>query len=201
MNIAITGSIGSGKSQVATLLAKLARAEHKDTDDTCRRLLEHGQQGYRQVVAKWGQRFLDDQGDIDRARLRTEVFNDTEIRKQLEAILHPLVRKDIQVLFTHCAQTDKMLVVEIPLLFETGWHKDFDFCVTVIAPPEAVVERVVARDGVSAEQVQKVLSAQMNVAEKAKQSDWVIDNSATLAEMRSQVVALYENLKEKQQGE
>lgn len=201
MIIAITGSIGSGKSQAAALLAELAEAEHSDTDDICRQLLERGQPGYREVVSKWGRLFLDDEDEIDRAKLRTAVFNDTETRKQLEAILHPLVRNNIRVLYAHCAQADRILVVEVPLLFETGWHRDFDFCVTVTAPLEAVIERVVKRDGISVEQVQKILNTQMDVAEKIKRSDWVIDNSATLAEMRSQVVALYDNLMEKREGD
>lgn len=201
MNIAITGNIGSGKSRVAALLVELAEAEHRDTDDICRKLLEHGQPGYNEVVSKWGQRFLDEGGEIDRAELRRTIFNETEIRRQLEAILHPLVREYLQSLFEQCTREGKMLVVEVPLLFETGWHNDFDYCVTVTAPLEEVVERVVKRDGVPADQIRKILAAQMDIAEKVKLSDWVIDNSGSFVKMHTQVVALYKNLKEKQEGD
>lgn len=198
MIIAITGSIGSGKSRVAALLVELAEAEHRDTDDICRELLEHGQSGYNEVVNKWGRRFLDYRGEIDRAELRKTIFNEPEIRRQLEAILHPLVREYLGPLFEQCNREGKMLVVEVPLLFETGWHNDFDYCVTVTAQPDEAVARVVKRDGVPADQVRKILATQMDIAEKVKLSDWVIDNSGPITKIRTQVVALYKILKEKQ---
>lgn len=201
MIVAITGSIGSGKSKVASLLVEQTEAEHRDTDAICRHLLERGQPGYLQVVAQWGQRFLDAQGEIARTCLRKAVFNDPEIRKRLEDILHPLVRDSLQKSFVDCRRTNRFLIVEVPLLFETGWHTDFDMCVAVIAPTETVIKRVVERDGIAAEQVQQILAVQLDMAEKARLADWVIDNSGSIDKVAEQVDALAQHLKAKQQDE
>lgn len=197
MKIAITGSIGSGKSLVASLLVKILSAEHLDTDEICRQLLQKDQPGYRQVVNLWGKRFLDDLGEIDRGCLRTVIFADAEIRMQLEAILHPLVRQYLQALYENCRHSGQIMVVEVPLLFETGWQADFDICVVVVAPSDSVVERVVQRDGVPLVQIQQILAAQLDVHEKMRLADWVIDNSGSIDDLHDQVSELSIFIQEK----
>lgn len=194
MIVAITGCIGSGKSFVARHLATLLQAEHCDTDQVCRRLLEKDEAGWRGVVEHWQKRFVDDNGTIDRVKLRRQVFDDIEVRETLERILHPLVRQYLHELEGRCRQEDTSLVVEIPLLFETAWQDHFEKIVTVAAQPEQCLERVVARDKVSREQARKALEAQMDIAEKMRRSHYVIDNSRTIAETTLQVEELSRKL-------
>lgn len=194
MIIAITGSIGSGKSGVAGYLAEISKAEYFDTDAVCRDLLEKNQPGWRSVVDKWGNRFVEGDGSIDRSSLRIAIFEDERLRRELEDILHPHVRKAVNHLFEKKNGQEQMLIVEIPLLFEVGWQDDFDCIVTVFAEREVCVQRVMARDAVPAEQAEKVYDSQMDIHEKMNRSDCVIDNSTSLKNMQRQVEDLYRDL-------
>jgi dephospho-CoA kinase len=197
--IAVTGTIGSGKSVVADHLASLLQAEHCDADELCRELMEKDKAGWQQVVARWGDRFLDGSRSIDRVKLREAVFSHTDVRQELEAILHPLVYSHITVMKEKCQENDTALVVEIPLLFETGRQEDFEYVVTVYARPECCIERVMARDSVSREQAMKALDAQMDIDTKVRGSHYVIDNSASPAQTRTQVEDLGRKLLLEQQ--
>lgn len=199
--IAVTGSIGSGKSIVARELASLMDAEHCDTDLICREMMEKGQEGRRQVVALWGRRFLNDDDSIDRTKLREAIFNDSSIRQGLEEILHPLVREYLHGLIQSCRQTGKPLVIEIPLLFETGWQDEFDVTVNVSAQNHQCIDRVMKRDMVTREQAVKALEAQMDMEEKNRRSHYVIDNSGSMEKTLFQVAALKSDLQRKQDHE
>ena len=194
MIVAITGNVGSGKSVVARYLVDLTGAMHCDTDLVCRNLLEKDQPGWIEVISQWGKRFLTQDGDIDKKRLRTAVFEDDMIRHELEGILHPLVHEDVTNLIARCRSERKLLIVEVPLLFEVGWQQDFDYVVTVSAEQREAVERVVTRDNVSAEHVEKILNTQMNITDKAQCSDFVIDNSGSLENTYAQVDLLKEQI-------
>lgn len=176
MIIAVTGVIGSGKSYVAAELAKALAADRCDTDEVCRDLLRCGEQGWQGVVDKWAGLFLDESGSIDTVKLRQAIFDEPKIRKSLEKILHPLVRIHVEELQKKSIRSGRDLIVEVPLLFEVGWQGDFDVVVTVSAPRDICLERVVKRDGVSVEQALKSLEAQMDVEEKARRADYVVDN-------------------------
>lgn len=199
MIIAVTGTIGSGKSFVARHLTSLLRAEHCDADELCRELMEKDKAGWKQVVARWGDWFLDGNRAIDRVKLRGVVFNDTAVRQELEAILHPLVYSSITAMKEECRKNDRALVVEIPLLFETGRQGEFEYVVTVYAQPECCIERVMARDSVSREQAIKALDAQIDIDTKVKGSHYVIDNSASPAQTLTQVEDLSRKLQMMQQ--
>jgi len=194
LNIAVTGNIGSGKSVVARELAVRLGAEYCNADLVCRELLEKDAPGWKAFVHRWHSRYLDDEGNIDRVALRRAIFADGQLRSELESILHPLVRQRLQELMRQCRHQQKHLVAEIPLLFESGWQHEFDRVVTVYAGPEISIRRVVARDGVSRQQVQRALAVQMDIDEKAKSSDYVIDNSQTLERTLSAVDAVVGDL-------
>lgn len=189
MNIGVTGSIGAGKSFVAEILTELSGGVSIDTDQVCKELLMKNGPGYEGVVRKWGTRFLvKENSEIDRAKLRETIFHDSTIRKDLENILHPLVRENIKI--AKKKLHGKLLVVEIPLLFETGWHEDFDNSLLVVAEHEVCLKRVMDRDKVGIEHVEKILDVQMSTEEKRKLADYVIDNSGEPAETRKQVEKL-----------
>jgi dephospho-CoA kinase len=196
--IAITGNVGSGKSMVASYLAEISGAMHCDTDRVCRDLLEKDKPGWIEVKKVWGNHFLNNDGSIDRKRLRTAVFEDTTTRRELENILHPLVQDYVIDLIDSCRNSQTLLIVEVPLLFEVGWQHRFDFVVTVIAEQRDVVERVVLRDTVSPSHVEKILNSQMDLADKAQCSDFVIDNSGSIENTYAQVDLLKEQIISKQ---
>jgi dephospho-CoA kinase len=188
--IAITGNIGSGKSVVARYLTELCGAMHCDTDLVCRNLLEKDQPGWVELTKRWGKRFLDQGGNIDRKSLRAAVFNNEETRRELESILHPHVHAHVTNLIQNCRRNQRLLIVEVPLLFEVGWQNDFDYVVTVSAEQRDTVARVVTRDNVPAEQVEKILNTQMSITDKAQCSDFVIDNSGSLGNTYAQIELL-----------
>jgi len=195
MNIAVTGSIGSGKSVVARELGVRLAALYCDADQLCRELLEKDAPGWQQFVLRWQDRYLDADGNIDRTALRLKIFADDGMRRQLENILHPLVRGRLQELMGQSRRRGKHLVAEIPLLFETGWQHQFDRVVTVYAEPEVCIRRVMARDGVSSRQARQALDAQMNIEKKVNKADYVVDNSETMEKTLLQVEALSRDLK------
>jgi len=195
MNIAITGTIGAGKSTVAVILAALLPAARLDTDLICRRLLQVGEAGWRGLRQIFPSHFFADNGELRRAELRQAVFFDDERRRQLEGVLHPLVEAEVSQALN--AASDGFLLVEVPLLFEVGWPRRFDAVVTVYIPEAAGIERVIARDKVSAAQVEKIMAAQLPAAAKAAKADWVIDNRGDITSSFIQASWLAHRLRER----
>lgn len=181
MIIAVTGGMGAGKSTAAELLGKLLEYDVLDADILCRNLLQPHMPGWQGVRKKWGDRFFDLSGNIDRPALRKALFADSVVRQGVERILHPLVRQEIMRLAAEKRLRLTGLVVEVPLLFEAGWQDDFDWIVVVYAGPECCVERIVRRDRVSPEAGRAAMSTQIPLEEKALRADSVIENSGPLA--------------------
>jgi dephospho-CoA kinase len=196
MNIAITGTVGSGKSGVAGILAGQMRIQSLDTDVLCRKLLEKGQAGWNDLIERWGDTFLDENGDLDRVRLREVAFSEPEVRKGLEQILHARVREAVSMCMQSAAKEHIHLLVEVPLLFEAKWQSDFDHVVTVYAPSGICIDRTVQRDSVSREQAESILALQLSPEEKAERADSVIDNSGVWGATVLQVSLLSRKLQE-----
>lgn len=194
MNIAVTGTIGSGKSRVVSLMGGLLQVDPVDADAICRELLEPGAPGWRQVRSLWGERFLNPDGAIDRVALRKGVFGSPQIRRGLEDILHPLVRERIAVRLEDGKASDAWLLAEIPLLYEVGWAEAFDLVVAVYTPAAVSIQRTALRDAVAASQVEAILSLQMVPEEKAGRADYVIDNSSTWSSTVVQTMAFVRKL-------
>ena len=181
MNLAITGSIGSGKSTVARMLANILGGEYLDSDQLCRQLLQPEQAGYAGCLQRFGSRYLRPDGALDRPQLRRAVFADDSVRQALEGILHPLVRERIAQRSSACAASGNILVAEVPLLFETGWQDDFSCTVLVHVGRNLLFDRVGKRDGLSASEMERVLALQLPVAEKIALADYALNNSGTFA--------------------
>jgi dephospho-CoA kinase len=195
MLIGITGTIGTGKSAVATLLGRELEAPVYSADQVCRDQLVVGQPGYRHFVEHFGATFLErPEGPIDRVRLRQAIFADEAVRRELEAILHPLVRREL-LSAGRAAGGTRWVVAEVPLLFESGWHDDFDFTVCVDAPRQQVFKRVTARDSVPAEQIERIMAAQLPAEQKRSQADWLIINDGDRAALKAQVARLADFLR------
>ena len=136
--VALTGGIGSGKSTVADILEELG-ALVIDSDLLAREVIERGTNGYDQVLARFGDSILRD-GEIDRSALGNIVFSDVAARKDLEGIIHPLVRERAEKIASRAG--DRVVVNQIPLLFETKGSERFDFVISVEADEEIRKKRL-----------------------------------------------------------
>jgi dephospho-CoA kinase len=183
IRIALTGSIGMGKSTVANMFAR-AGVPVFDADAVVRRLQGSG----GGLVEKIGALFPGCVrcGTLDRACLAEIVLSDPEKLALLEGIVHPAVRGARET-FVVEHKDAPALVFEIPLLFETGGEREFDKVVVVSAPAEVQLGRVLQRPGMTTEKLQAILARQMPDAEKRRRADFVVDTGTDLSTTESQV--------------
>lgn len=195
LKIGLTGGIASGKSTVAAMFVELG-ARLIDTDVIARQVVAPGGPVLQSIVNVFGPEVLDASGELDRRRLREHIFQDHEARNQLNAIVHPAVRSQVQAELESIAQDDPeaVVLVDVPLLFETNAEKLYKAVVVVYVPPQMQVQRLMARDGVSQEAAEQSLEAQIPLEEKRKKAQFVVDNSGSLQETRKQVRAVWQTL-------
>lgn len=188
--LAVTGSIGCGKSSVMRLLEQRGYV-CASADQISRSLLEAGTETYAAVVSHFGPGVAGVHGSIDRKALGRMVFSDPARRKVLEEILHPAIeRRALEFFSDQLARNNFKLAYEVPLLFEAGLEKrGFGRILLVTAAQEVRIERIMERDGLSAEEVLKRMRAQLPEEIKIPQSDVVIDNSSDLASLAAQLDA------------
>lgn len=184
--IALTGSIGMGKSTVAAMFAE-AGIPLFDADAEVRRM-----QGYGgSLVEEIGQRFPGTvvDGAIDRDRLASYVLADRDELAALELIVHPAVMK-ARERFIDDHRGAPALLFEIPLLYETHGEGAFDQVIVVSAPREVQRERVLSRSGMTVEKLDQILARQMSDEEKRERADFVVDTGGSLDETRAQVARI-----------
>ncbi|MGQ9723798.1 MAG: dephospho-CoA kinase [Tepidimonas sp.] len=174
LRIGLTGGIGSGKSTVAATLADLGAAVI-DADAISRASTAAGGAAIDAIRRTFGDAFITPAGALDRDRMRTLVFADALARARLEAIVHPIVRTEIERQVAAC--TADTVVLDIPLLIESfAWREHCDRIWVVDCSPETQIRRVMARNGWSREQVQAVLARQATRAQRLAAADVVIHN-------------------------
>ncbi len=184
--VAITGAIASGKSRCARHLSNRFGLAVIDADTIGRQLIEPGSATYDRLRALLPKRFFQDNGTLDRRRLRAAIFADHDLRLRLERLLHPAIRNVIR---QRLAATPSPCLVEVPLLFEAGWQEDFDRVVVVYACAAQRFRRLQERDRLDERQALAAQAAQARptLERKALAADHVIDNSgpwsATLLEL------------------
>lgn len=171
--LGLTGSIGMGKSTAAGMLRRL-RVPLFDADAAVHRFLGPGGAAVRQVEAEFpGVRGAD--GAIDRRRLGQRVFGNPPALRRLEAILHPMVRRaERRFVAAAWARRERLVVLDIPLLYETGAPERCDRVMVVSAPARVQRERVMRRPGMTAERYAAILRAQMPDREKRRRADFVV---------------------------
>ena len=192
LRVGLTGGIGSGKSTVARLLAERG-AVVIDADELAREAVAPGTSGLRAIESRFGPGVLRSDGTLDRPALGRIVFADEAARHDLNAIVHPEVRRlagERERLAPHGA----IVVHVIPLLVETGQQGGFDAVVVVDAPEEAQVSRVMARDGVNADAARARLRAQSSRADRLAAATHVVDNSGGEDLLRERVERLWGQL-------
>ncbi|BCS33846.1 dephospho-CoA kinase [Luteitalea sp. TBR-22] len=202
LRVGLTGGIATGKSYVTRRLAE-AGLPTIDADRLAREAVAPGTDGLRAVVARFGREVLTDGGALDRARLGAIVFADAAARADLEGIIHPEVRRRIDAWQRQLARQGYRgpAIADIPLLFETGRTADFDVVVVVACDPARQRERLMARDGLSAEAADVRLAAQWPIAEKVKAADEVVITDGTFDDTDAQVDALVARLHARASGE
>ncbi len=187
--VGLTGGIGSGKSTVADLfVARGARLV--DTDAIAHALTAAGGAAMPALRAAFGDDIATADGALDRARMRARVFADPAERSRLEAILHPLIRAESR------RQVDAgdapYVVLAVPLLIESGdWSQRCDRVLVVDCPPEVQRARVMARSGLAADEVDRIIAAQATRAQRLAAADDVIDNTGGLQALNERVDALH----------
>jgi len=188
LRIGLTGGIGSGKTAVSGLFAELG-APVVDTDVISRQLTARDGAALPAIRALWGETVMLPDGGLDRAALRRKVFADAVARRQLEAILHPLIRE--QVAAALASISAPYVVVVVPLLVETGHYGGLLDRVLVVDCPEALqVERAMARSGLAAAEVAAIVAAQADRASRLAVADDVVANDGTIDALRRQVARL-----------
>lgn len=181
MRIGLTGGIASGKSTVASELARLG-AHVIDADVLAREVVAPGTEGFAAVVDRFGPTVLRPDGSLDRARLGRIVFSDAAARRDLEAIVHPAVRQRAAAIEA-ALSPDAIVVHVIPLLIETGQADDFDAVVVVDVPEAVQIDRLVTRDGLTPEAASARLAAQTSRENRLQAADYVLDNGADITDL------------------
>jgi dephospho-CoA kinase len=183
MNIGLTGGIACGKSTVGAMLVRRG-AILVDADQIAREVVEPGSPTLTKVAEHFGQAVLQEDGSLNRKMLGEIVFADAIARKQLEGMLHPsiraLMRERMEI--SEKLYPERLVVVDVPLLYESGLQAMFTEVMVVYVPREVQLDRLIHRDQVTLQQAEKRLQAQMSIELKKEQADIVIDNRGTLDE-------------------
>jgi dephospho-CoA kinase len=189
LRIGLTGGIASGKSTVAARFMELG-VPVIDADEAARAVVAPGQPGLAAVIKRFGSGVLATDGTLNRGALRDLVFADTQSRRDLEAILHPLIRAEMDRRET--SAVGPYTVMAIPLLVEGGSLDRVDRILVVDADEAVQVSRDMARDNCSEEQARAIMSAQANRADRNKAADNVVENSGSVSDLRRAVDRLHE---------
>ena len=185
--VGLTGNIGSGKSTVAQLLARRGAAII-DADVLARQAVEVGQPAYREIVDRWGPDVVAPDGQLDRAALRQRVFQDGDELEALNSIVHPEVARLREELVADARERGtRVLVSDIPLLFENNLVDEFDRILLVDAPRPMRLDRLVRTRGLDETEAMDMIAAQMPAELKRARADFVIDNTGTLDDLEAHV--------------
>jgi dephospho-CoA kinase len=188
--VGLSGGIGSGKSTAARALAARG-ALVLDADAIAREVVEPGQPGFDPVVARFGPSVVADDGRLDRPALARIVFDAPDARRDLNAIVHPLVAQETQRRVA-AAPAGAVIVMDVPLLVEAA-RSGYQLVVIVEAPEEIRLERLATR-GMDPADARRRMATQATDAERRAVADVVLDNSGSLADLERQIDALWATL-------
>jgi dephospho-CoA kinase len=188
LSVALTGGVGAGKSEVLRFWGR-AGVPVVGADELSREVVEPGSEGLREVRRAFGDDVLASDGGLDRARLRARVFQDEAARRRLEQILHPRIAElRAQWIRARAAEGHRVVVSEVPLLFEAKLEADFGAVVVVDAPPLERLRRLLDTRGLAEAEALRIMAAQMDPAEKRRRADYVIENDGSLDRLEARAV-------------
>ena len=183
--VGLTGGIGAGKSSVAALLAERG-AVILDADQVARDVVEPDQPAFEALVERFGPDIVGTDGRLDRPKLAEIAFATDDGTADLNAIVHPAVGAEIAERMQHQAETDNVVILDVPLLVESG-RDDLGGLLVVDVDPEVAVQRVVDQRGMREEDVRARIAKQVSREERLAKADHVIDNSGTPADLEREV--------------
>lgn len=194
LSVALTGNIGAGKSSVAELFRRWG-ATIIDADQLVRQAQEPGRPALGEIVARFGAHVLGPEGQLDRARLRTLVLNDPSALAALNQIMHPEVHRLRGELLRQAEQRgDRIVVSDIPLLFEVADPSEFDAVVLVDAPEALRRSRLLQSRTLAPEEIDRLIRLQLPSASKRQRSDYIIDNEGDLTALERSADSIWKAL-------
>jgi dephospho-CoA kinase len=193
--VGLTGGIASGKSTVSRMFRE-AGIPVICADDLAHEVVKPGSAALDEIRRTFGEEFIDSDGALDRVAMASLVFQDKDKRRALESIIHPRVGEEREKLLQEfAAQGHNIVIVDVPLLYESGLADSFDMIVVAYVSPEIQLQRLIARDSMAPEEARSRLDAQMAIDEKRALAERVIDNSGSIERTRDQVDDLVEELR------
>lgn len=194
--VGVTGGVGSGKTTVSRMFEKEG-AYVIDADQMARELVQPNRTAWREIVRAFGREIQEKDGSIDRKRLAEIVFSNSKKREVLNKILHPRIKREMEKRVRAIGRKDPeaVVILDVPLLVETGYHREMDRVVVVTATEKKQMERMKKRVGMSEEEARRILSSQMKLEEKVKVADFVIRNEGSLETTRKRVREVFHALR------
>ena len=198
--VGLTGNIASGKSSVAQLFSERG-ATIIDADVLARRAVEHGRPAYREIIKRWGDEVLGPDGRLDRAALRRIVFSEPEELEALNRLVHPeVVRMRDRLVGEARRRGDRIVICDIPLLFEASLVEEFEKIVLVDAPRPLRLERLVQDRGLPETEAMAMIASQMPAELKRARADYVIDNDGSFTQLEERVEEVWAALEQETQA-
>ncbi|MNJ33680.1 Dephospho-CoA kinase [compost metagenome] len=196
MNVGLTGGIATGKSTVSQMLVKRG-AILIDADVIAREVMEPDHPVFQAVQHRFGPGILNEDGTLNRKKLGEIVFSNEEERRALNGITHPAIRAEMKRRMAdyEAQQPERLVVVDIPLLYESGLEQLFEQVMVVYLPREEQLARLMQRDGLTYEQAQSRIRAQMDIEQKKERADILIDNSLGVQETEAQIEQFWRNMR------
>lgn len=193
--VGLTGGIASGKSTVSRLFRE-AGAFVIDADEIAHAVIRRGAPAYDGVVEAFGAVILDKKGEIDRKRLGEIVFNDARRRERLNQLVHPHVyaQAEKEKRAIAAAHPEAVILFDVPLLIETGVHREMDRVIVVYVDRATQIDRLIQRDGLTREEAERRIDAQMPLDEKRRFADEIIDTRVPWPGVEGAVRSLYQRL-------
>ena len=192
--VALTGGIATGKSHVRARFEELG-VPTIDSDVLAREAVQPGSAGHAAVIARFGPDILDASGMLDRRKLAGVVFSNVEARRDLEHIIHPVVRAATEAWFASVdASRHPFAIADIPLLYETGRNADFDAVIVVACHPGTQLRRVMERDKLTEAEARSRIAAQLPIEEKISRADHVIRTDGSFLDTDAQVLEVHRQL-------
>jgi dephospho-CoA kinase len=188
--LGLTGGIGSGKSMVASMFAQLG-ADVIDADQLAREVVEPGQPALEEIATAFGRDIMLPDGRLDRGKLGRIIFADPAARARLNAITHPRIQERMATEVALRGSRPGVLIVDIPLLYENGRSGTVEAVIVVWVDSKTQLRRLSGRGGLTVDEAQQRIAAQMPLDEKRARADVVIDNSGSRENTRRQVEAIY----------